>query len=413
MKCDTKNSTCKRKKAICLVLLVVLVGYFPSESRAAETGAKDYNIQAGPIEVKVSAGVKNTYSDNINLSEFERLDDFIITPYAKIAAVWPMTQSNTLRVGLGISYNKHINHPEADSKAPILSPDSETGFNFEVRAGDFRFNLYDHISYQQDPIDDGAISNSLNYGRFINRAGIDGIWDLNDVELLLGFYQENYWSTSSEFDYLNRSTQGVKGKASFELGSETTAGVQGEGTLNDYNGDVQNDSQRLSVGPFVRSKLSDSISVGAAAALELGQFDQGGLNGDQSDLFGYSFTGDVSHRLNRFFKHDLLVARNVDLGVNSNFTEMWEARYNTAWNVIQNVQLGTTAFVELGEDSGGFAGGLSAESYLRYGAGASVGYAWTKHFTSSLSYLYTEKNSDLFRRDYYQNKITLDLRYNF
>jgi hypothetical protein len=396
------KKVCKRH-----LLLVLTCALFLSSSLQATT--EDYNLKAGPVLLKVDAGLRGTYSDNISLSEFDRLEDYIITPYANLTAIWPMTQSNTLRVGLGVAYDKHLLNPDADSKAPILSSDSNTGFDFDIVAGDFRFNIYDYISYEQDPIDDGTISNTLNYGRFINRAGVDTTWDLNDVELMLGVYQENYWSTTSEFDYLDRSTQGVKAKASFQLGPETVTGIQATGTLNDYDGNVQNDGQRLSVGPFIRSKITENINAGAAAALELGQFDTGGLNGDQSDLVSYSLSGDISHRVNRYFKHDLLAARTVDLGTYSNYTEIWEVRYDTSWKIFRDVLFGTTAFIEFGDQSGG----LISDSFVRYGAGASLGYAWTKKLTSTLSYNYTEKNSDVFGRDYYQNKVVLDFRYSF
>jgi hypothetical protein len=386
---------------LCLALVIL-----PTALRAE---GENYNIKAGPVNLKVNSGTRITYNDNINLSEFNRLDDVIITPYTNITAVWPVTQANTLRVSLGIAYDKHLFNPEADSKAPILSSDSQTGFDFDIVAGDFRFNIYDYISYEQDPIEDGAISNSLNFGRLINRAGVDATWDLNDVELLLGFFQENYWSLTDEFDYLDRSTQGVRAKASFQVGPETVTGVQAVGTLNDYDGNIQNDGTRLSVGPFIRSKISEHITAGASAMAELGEFDTGGLNGDQEDLSSYSLAGDISHRVNRHFKHDLFVSRNVDLGTFSNFTEIWEVRYDTSWNVMRDVIFSTTAFVEFGDQSGGLVG----DSYTRYGAGCSLGRSWTKKFTTTLSYLFTEKDSELFGRDYYQNKVTLDLRYNF
>ena len=394
------------RRVLTCLCLCALSPIFPDTLSAQQ---EDYNLKVGPVMIRIESGIRGTYSDNINLSEFDRLEDYIITPYTNLTAVWPMTQSNTLRVGLGISYDKHLLNPEADSEAPILSPDSNTGFDFDVVAGDFRFNLYDYISYEQDPIENGAISNSLNYGRFINRAGIDGTWDLNDVELLLGVYQENYWSTTSEFDYLDRSTQGAKAKASFQIGPETVIGVQAFGSLNDYEGNVQNDGMRLSVGPFIRSKLTENINVGASAALELGQFDTGGLNGDQDDLLSYSLNGDISHRVNRHLRHSLMASRSVDLGTFSNFTEIWEVRYDTSWTIARNVLLGTTAFVEFGDQSGGIIG----DNYVRYGGGPSLGYAWTKKLTSTLSYLYTEKESNAFGRDYYQHKITIDFRYTF
>ncbi|NJK92446.1 MAG: outer membrane beta-barrel protein [Blastochloris sp.] len=371
--------------------------------------SEDYNVKAGPVQLKIVSGLRTTYNDNINLSEFDRLDDIIFSPYTNLTAVWPVTDTNTLRVGLGISYNKYLNNSQADSNAPILSADSNTGADLDIVVGDFRFNIYDYISYEQDPIDNGALSNTLDFGRFINRAGVDGTWDLNDVELTLGIYQENYWSMTDQFDYLDRSTQGAKGRVAFQLGPETVVGVQANASLNDYDGNIQNDGTRFSVGPFIRSKITENISAGAGASFELGSFDRGGLNGDDRDLTSYSLNGDVSHRLNRHFTHDLSVTRSVDLGTFSNFEEIWEVRYNTRWNVMRHVMISTTSFVEFADESGGFA----SDDYIRYGSGVSLGYAWTKKLTSTLSYNYTKKESQIFGRDYYQNTVSLDLRYNW
>ena len=390
------------------------------ENLTTPTHSSDYyNIKAGPFDLSFTAGLDLTYNDNIGLSKNNRLNDFILTPNLDMEAVWPMTEHNTLRIGVGLGYSKYLIHTEADSKSPILTTGSNTGVDFDVLAGDFRFTFFDHISYEQDPIGNGNLSNTLNFGRFVNDAGVRGTWNLNDLQLAMSISQENWISSESTFSYLDRSSQIISATATYQLGPATFAGIQASTALTAYDQHVQNNNMRYSVGPFMRNRLTKYLDFNCGAALEVGDFSTGGSNGDTSNLSSYSLYAGLTHRLNRYVSHSLTAERAIELGTYTNYVETWRITHSASWNVFNNVSLGTHLFAEFGEESGsittpgsiGYGGG---DSYTRYGGGLSLGYRFTEHLTSSLGYNYIEKICDrLSDRDYYQNTVTLDFRYNF
>ncbi|MDD5261002.1 MAG: hypothetical protein PHD76_04055 [Methylacidiphilales bacterium] len=387
------------------------IGVLGERTTFPHSADDSYNIKAGPIEMKVSAGLRTTYSDNIGLSEFNRMEDVIFSPYVNLSATWPMTEYNTLRIGLGVAYYKYLMHSQFDSNGPILSQNTntDTGVDFTILAGDFRFIIYDHIAYEQDPLQNGTLSNTVNFGELINTAGVHGNWDLNDLQLSLGVAQQNTISTEGSFDYLNRSSQIIDGAATFQLGPATFAGIQASTALTAYEQGVQNNNTRFSVGPFFRTKVTNYLDFDAGAAFELGEFSRGGSNGDNSDLSSYSAYAGLHHRLNRHVSHSLTATRFIDLGTISNYVETWRVEHNASWTVLNNVSLGTNLFVEFSDESGG----ILADSYTRYGGGLSLGYRLTEQTFSTLSYNYIEKESRIPGYSYYQNSVTLDIQYNF
>jgi len=369
-----------------------------------------HNVKLGPMDISLIAGLRTTYSDNINLAHDNRMEDIYFSPYVETSAIWAVTEYNTLHLGLGLSYNKYVMHPEADSRAPILTPESDTGFDFDFQIDDFRFTVYDHISYAQDPIDNAALSNVTNYGRFDNIVGLRAAWNVTaDLELAAGVAQENWFSESSEFNYLNRSTQIFDASATYQMGPATFVGLQGSAYIDSYEQHIQNSGTRYSVGPFIRTKLTKTLDMKAGASFELGNFSTGGSNGDTSNLSSYAMYLTLNHRFNRYISQSLSVIRGNDLGTYSNYVESWRVQHNANWAIINNVSVGTELFVEFADDSGGF----SSDSYSRYGGGVSLGYRVTPHLTSTLGYNYIEKESRYLERSYYQNSVTLDLRYNF
>jgi len=386
--------------------LLAVCGFVP-----ALKAQEDANLKLGPMDVSLSAGLSTTYNDNINVSQLNPKSDVIISPSVNVNAITRLNEDVMLRVGAGMSYDQHIWHTEADSDAPILSPDSNTGFDFQVTvARNFRFKFYDYVSYQQDPIDAGSISNTLNYGRFINRGGVDGMWDMNDASLMVGFYQENYWSTTSAYDYLNRSTQGIPAEVDFQIGADTTVGAKSRTTFNSYDQSVMNNGTLTSLGPFIKSKLNDAFEVSAFAGLQLGYFASGGSNLDTTDdLFTYILSMDVTHHINRAIRQTLTLDRSVELGTLSNFIELWSIRHEAFWSVVNNVSIGTTLFAEFADESGG----VFVDDYNRYGAGCALGYQFSRHLNGSLNYNFTRKDSQLAGQSYDQNAVSISLVYQF
>ena len=63
--------------------------------------------------------------------------------------MWPITQLNTLKLDLGVGYAFYLDHSEYNTNGLLLSPGSQLAFDIFV--GDFRINIHDRFSLEQDP----------------------------------------------------------------------------------------------------------------------------------------------------------------------------------------------------------------------------------------------------------------------
>lgn len=390
-----------------------LAGEAAAEARRQDIEHIPYNLMAGPIRFRLSATVGVEYNDNINLAETNVQDDVIIRPQLNIDAIWPVTQLNTLRLDLGLSYAFYIDHSNADTNGVLIAPGSQLAFDIFV--GDFRINFHDRPSLQQDPVAEPALSNVIDYGRFENTAGVSLLWDMNKALLTLGYDHYNYVSTVSVFDYLNRNAEELSGTIDFLLTSTTGVGLESYAVFNYYDQNVLNDSNTYSVGAFVESQLTNYLKVRVAGGYQWIDFDSSFVNffgtlvpdqGKQSDYYANIL---VTHRLNSKIKQTLSAGHESQLGVNSNFLVLNYIRHTVNWSIIRNTLLSTEFFYEDADDSGGFID----EHLHRFGGAVALGYQLTPHVTLGLRYQYTKKDSDVALRDYKQNRVALDGTYSF
>lgn len=120
-----------------------------------------YNLAVGPVRVNVAAGVGLEYNDNVNLSDHDRQSDFIFRPSLDIDSVWQLTEMNTLRFSIGLSYAKYFQHTEYDTRGVLFSPNSELAVTMLV--GQVDITLRDRFSYQEDPYAIPTISNTAEF----------------------------------------------------------------------------------------------------------------------------------------------------------------------------------------------------------------------------------------------------------
>ena len=115
------------------------------------------------------------YNDNVNLSEdataviqspfgpvtlsTQKESDFIIRPLLTMNALWPITELNTFRLDLGIGYAFYLDHSNYNTNGVLVSPGSQLAFDIFV--GDFRINLHDRFSLEQDPVSEIRSAMSL------------------------------------------------------------------------------------------------------------------------------------------------------------------------------------------------------------------------------------------------------------
>ncbi|HEY5036753.1 MAG TPA: outer membrane beta-barrel protein [Chthoniobacterales bacterium] len=384
-----------------------LAGEDAAEARHQSVEQIPYNLKAGPVRFLFSLTTGVEYNDNINLAQTNKQEDIIIRPQFNVDAIWPVTQLNTLKLDLGVGYAFYLDHSNADTNTILISPGSQ--LSFDVFVQDFRINLHDRFSLQQDPIGEIQLSNVVDYGRFENTAGISVLWDLNKAVLTFGYDHYNFISTTSDFDYLDRNAEELSATAYFAFTSATGGGLESAAVYNYYDQDFLNDSVSYSVGPFVETQITNYLKLRVAAGYQIIDFDTGGLVDDSSNSNDYYANVLLSHRINAAISETLAAGHESQLGVNSNFIALNYIRHTATWNIINRTLLTTELFYEDGQDSGGIFG----EHIQRYGGAISFGYQFTPHVTLGLRYQYTQKQSDQPLRDYKQNRVSLDGTYSF
>jgi putative beta-barrel porin BBP2 len=384
-----------------------LAGEDASEARQTDIQRIPYNLLVGPIRFRVSATMGVEYNDNINYAEVHKEEDFIFHPQVNFNAIWPITQLNTLTLDIGLGYSIYLDHSEANTNGILISPHSQISFDIFVQ--DFRINIHDRFSVQQDPISEPAISNQVDYGRFENTGGISVLWDLNKVILTLGYDHYTYISTTSDFDYLNRNAEELSGTAAVALSSTTNVGIESYAVFNYYDQNVLNDSTDYAVGGFIESQITNNLRARVAGGYQNINFDSGGTVRDFSDVSDYYVNLLLTHRINAALRQSISAGHENQLGVNSNSIRLNYVRHTVDWNIIRNTLLSTEFFYEDGNESGGFID----EHFHRYGGAVTLGYQFTPHVTLGLRYQYTKKDSDVPLRDYEQNRVSLDGTYSF
>lgn len=415
-----------------------LAGEASAEARRQSIEQIPYNLQLGPMKLRFSATLGFEYNDNVNLSEdasaflpgpfgpilvtTEQQSDFIIRPQVNINTVWPITQLNTLRLDVGIGYAFYMDHSDYNTNGLLINPGSQLAFDIFV--GDFRINIHDRFSLEQDPVSEVGLSNVADYGRFQNTAGISVLWDLNAAVATLGYDHYNFVSTEDLFDYLDRNGDIVYGSIAITPSATMSVGLEGAYVNTYYDQNVMNDSQTLSGGLFFETQITPNVKLRLAGGYQEIDFDNNGIINDVNDLDDYYANGLLSHRVNSVLTHSLSAGHESQLGVNSNFITLNYVRHTANWNILYHTLLSTELFYEDAEESGPggilFAGPgvplfnpFGAEHIHRYGGALTLGYQLTQHVTLGFRYQYTQKDSDQPLRDYSQNRVSLDGTYSF
>src|ERR1700719_3871472 len=253
-----------------------LAGQDAYDARQEDVSRIPYNLLLGPVRFRVGATVGVEYNDNINYADVNTQDDVIVTPSLTLDMLWPVTQLNTLRIDLGLGYSFYLDHSGSDTDYLLVAPKSQVAFDIFV--GDFRINLHDKLQLQQDPVQEGALSNVVDYGRFENTAGVSVLWDLNKLLLQIGYDHYNFISTTNQFDYLNRNSEILQGSAAFIVNPTITVGVEGNAVFSRYDQTVLNDNKDYSVGGFVEVSLTNNLKVRAAGGYQWIDFDHKFVN---------------------------------------------------------------------------------------------------------------------------------------
>ncbi len=115
-------------------------------ARSSTPEGQPYTFKSGDFRLVVAPSLSASWNDNVNLSDSNREDDFIIQPTVGLNATYPLSDRNLLNLSLSAGYTFYCNHRDLDS----LYLASGSQLSLDVFVKDFQFNFHDSFSYTQN-----------------------------------------------------------------------------------------------------------------------------------------------------------------------------------------------------------------------------------------------------------------------
>lgn len=368
----------------------------------------DNIIRWGPA--RFTAGVSHSlqYNDNVFNTANHRQWDLISTPQLNLGFYVPVTDLSSLSFSFGVGYSIYARNSEL-SRA-FLAPSS--ALTWTIPLDEVAITFYDSMAYTPSPLVEPGLSGRGDYRTFRNTIGSKVTWSPDRWILTAGVSYQNYFSTVSQYDYLNSSSVNLFGQAGYKITSSTQAGLQVSMGHNWFKDPVRSDFTSYSVGPYVNWQLLESLSVNAGGGYVVYDYPQS-LIGASGGTFGsYHANIGASHQLTDYLSHSLTLTRGFSPGVSSRSSQLQQnsaVTYSPSWRFIDSASLFATGSYEFGNNAVVGEG----STYTRWGASIGVNYSVTGHLNTSLTYQFYTKGSSRSSEDYQVNLITWMVRYSF
>lgn len=379
----------------------------------------EYNLKYRDIKVDLSGQIGGSFSDNVNYSEANKIDDFSYLGGANIRAYYQPSRVAAINFDLFLGYQGYIDTDELNSL--VIRPGSE--FRIERRIGQIKVGFYDQVGVELDPTRKAYISGdaatlggnaALEWRRIYNTAGFGLTWQPTRA-----FHTESAYefkldrSLSDTFKSLDNDNHVFKSGAYYDFSRFIGAGIEGEYGIRDYTdrnlANSQNDSDSFDVGPVVTIRPDEFTDIEVKAYYSEIDYSSTGAIADTENFEGLTFSAELKNRPMRNFTHQIGAYKTVDDGFGTNFAEQTSVGYGLTSEFARGV-LGMieTRYVWL-ETSGG----VFAEDANLFSINASVTKQLTKKSHVTISYGYFNKDSELAGRDYQQNLISVLINYDF
>lgn len=372
--------------------------------RKAATAPGNANLKLGPTAWRFAAGLGVEYSSNLRLESSDPKGDFSFSPSIEATMSWPVSEKNGLNLTLGGGYQAYSRYTEYNRW--FITPGSQ--ISFDLYAGDFWVNFHDRFSITTDNYQDPTVVGSADYSQLQNDAGVGVIWDLNKLIARLGYDHLNYMVLTGGQGQPDGRQEVFSLSGGYLLGGHAEAGLELGGGLIHYDSSGTNtlytDATQWSVGPYFQSQLTDYMRLRAAA----GYTAYTPQESDLSEFSGMYAQLELSHRVNRFVDYALGGGRSISFGFFGGTIDLYTARLLANWRVIRDFTLSTGFLYEHGQQLS-----VDQENFDRFGPSIAIGHRFVENLSTSLSYQYFSRLSDLPDRDYDAHIANLSIRYQF
>lgn len=379
--------------------------------REAAATADYYNLKLGPTAWRFGAELGLEVNDNIQLEPVHARADLIFRPGINTRMLWPVTDVNSLNLTVGTGYSAYVQHSQFDRF--YIIPGSE--LSFDLYSGDFWINLHDRFSMTENNYQDPTVVGSADYTLLQNALGETTTWDLNRALIRFGYDHVNYstllGANENQTGQPDGESEVFSASAGYHLTPAMLTGLELGGSLLTYSDSGTNqffsDASSWNMGAFVEGQISQYLRGNASFGYTVYTPKASGPIGT-TDFQGVYAQIELSHRLNRYVDYSLTCGRTVNFAFYGGTVDLAFMRWQARWNLIRQCTLTTSWDFEHGSQLG-----FEGETFNRYGPGLSLGRAITQKLTASFAYQLYWRESDLPGRDYRDNIVTLNGRYEF
>jgi uncharacterized protein YaiE (UPF0345 family) len=374
----------------------------------------------GPVQLSLGAYVSANYEDNVFLTQTNTLADEILNAGVNAGFYWPATEQSEINLNTSIGYAHYLHNSQEDNVQ--VSPDSALSWNVFFEDGSLTF--FDQFSYSQSVESQAALSGVATFPIFDNTAGLRVNWLPNQWAFQAGYSHDNHLSDSSQLDYLNSSSEYLFARGAWRFAENTQAGLETSASLTTYTLASEGDTYSLSLGPYAEWQITQAIHATLRGGPTIYIFNSTGNSSQASSADTYYVGFQMSQQLTDFVSHRIDFERNVSLGVNqgSQYTEQLTVNYSVSLALTQDIGLsangtythGTQTFQTMEPVFPGLDLLVDqSEVFDQYAVGPVVSWQATDKFSTSLSYNYYLRESNLPGRGYTQNIFSLRLSYAF
>jgi len=372
----------------------------------------EVTFRIGPFQETLGASLGIEYTDNVNLTNTNKLSDFSVTQGLDLNTTWVISHLNQLQFNFAGGVVEDFYGNGRNDVNVTIDPGSLVQFQFAV--SDFLFKVYDQFSLVQNPTSTGYATNTANLNSLANTVGASVEHDLNIAVLTL----------SADYTYTNQTGTTASGKTntgttgtinSFRIGSslafnyspKVTYGIEDSLTRSSSPGEANVNS--FSIGPFLKGSFGPDLDLDLAAGASL-------VETTPSVPTDYYVSAAMRYQINRFWQLIFSAAHDLQFNTGTNLTEDNHFHLRTQLEITRFITIAAEGFYDFGNvltttPTIGIAT-PNTGPYKQFGSDVGLTWQLRKHISSTLAYTYTRREAKA-PYSYVQNLVTLSISYKF
>ena len=196
--------------------------------------------------------------------------------------------------------------------------------------------------------------------------------------------------------------------------------MEASSSITAYEFATRNNNYSISLGPYAEWQALRTLKLTLRGGPTISTFSNRGGQSGGSSLNSYYVGLEAAHELTRYLTHHLSIVRDVQAGLNegSAYIEQLRASYFISLALTDWVNLSASVSYENGSQPLPvfLPGGQIVESNERfdvYRIGPQLMWHFTQHFTGTLGYNHSLRESNLQNRSYVENTVSITLGYTF